>query len=59
MVYASPQSLLDGDGPHVVDDGILPSHEIMPVYLATREESLARKLWDIAEESKVFHQAKP
>ena len=55
MECGSPKTLVDSDNSHVVDNEILPSHLLMPVYLDAREETLARKLWYIAEKSKVRH----
>ena len=37
----------------MVDDNVLPSHDLMPMYPSIEEDSLPQRLWVIAEKSEV------
>lgn len=56
MECESPNTLLDGRGSPVIDDTILPAHNLTPMYLGIRKDSVPQRLWDIAEKSEVCFQ---
>ena len=50
---------LDRHDTHIVDHSILPSYDVVQMYLGTEDDCLPQRLWDIAEKSEVCHQAIP
>lgn len=53
MECESPNTLVDGQGSHIIDDTIFPPHNLTPMYLGIGKDSLPQRLWDIAEKSEV------
>ena len=49
----SPGTVTFESGWHVLDDDLMPAHDIMQLRYWSKLDSPARILWDIAEKSKV------